>query len=420
MIKNKINKLAKRATNAVGGKFKSKLAESANIRTMRVLSILIGFSQALVVYIASSYFSEMSGRADVGVFYVITYVIFLVTLLNLHKVIRSIGKTRILIFAFAGQIIVILGLIFVTMAPIKLILMILFLLFDQILLVSLDILLDAVTKDEATGRTRGEHLTILNIGFIAGPKLSTWLLGSFSFTAVFVVVLLFKLIALTIAYLRLDKVNHCVLARETVGKLIKKALKNKDVRRIYYISYALESFYALMIMYSPIYLKSIGLSLAQIGTIFMIMLIPFLFFEYPIGWLADKELGEKEMIIFFLAWIALATAWAYTIDRPVVWLWALALLLTRVGAAALEILRDSYFYKKIDNEDVDLIDFYRTARPVAYIVAAGLSVLVVESYGIREVFLLASVFLLTALYPAWLLRDNLSEREMLILAKKKA
>jgi hypothetical protein len=400
-------------------KLKTKIIESINHRTLRTLSVLIGFSEALVIYIASSYFKEISGRDEIGIFYVMTYILFLVTLLNLHKVIRLIGKTRILLLAFSGQILVILGLIFIPLAPLKLLLMVLFMLFDQILLISLDILLESVTKDEATGRTRGEHLTILNIGFILGPKVSTMLLASFNFTTVFVVVLVFKVIALSIGYFRLGAINHCALARETVGKLVMKAWKNKDVRRIYYISYALESFYALMIMYSPIYLKSIGLSLAEIGTIFTVMLIPFLFFEYPIGWLADKELGEKEMIIFFLSWIALATAWVYTIDRPVVWLWALALLATRVGAAALEILRDSYFYKKIKDDDVDLIDFYRTARPVAYVIAAGLSVMVVDAYSVREVFLLAGIFLLTALLPAWALRDNLSEREVLILASKK-
>lgn len=401
-------------------KNKPRLLESINHRTLRTLAVLIGFSQALIIYIASSYFKELSGRDDIGIFYVMTYVLFLVTLLNLHKVIRLVGKTRILLISFACQIAVILGLVFITVAPIKLLLMVLFILFDQILLVSLDILLESVTKDGTAGRMRGEHLTILNIGFIFGPFLSTRLLDSFNFTAVFAVVLLFKIIALSIAYFRLGQINHVHLAKETVGKLIKKAWKNQDVRRIYYISYALESFYALMIIYSPIYLRGLGLTLTEIGTIFTVMLVPFLFFEYPIGWLADKELGEKEMIIFFLSWIALATAWAYTIDRPVVWLWALVLLATRIGAAALEILRDSYFYKKIDGDDVDLIDFYRTARPVAYIIAAGLSVLVVEAYGVKEVFLLASVFLLTALWPAWALRDNLSEREMLILAKKKA
>lgn len=399
---------------------KTKIVESINAKTLRTLSVLIGFSQALVIYIAASYFQEMSGRDEVGIFYVATYLLFLIILLNLHKVVRRIGKTRILISVFVGQVLVLLGLIFITLAPLKLLLMVLFLLFDQVLLVNLDILLESCTKDGATGRTRGSHLTIMNIGFIVGPKISTMLLASFNFTAVFAVVLLFKLITLSLAYFRLGQINHCAIARESVGKLIKKALYNKDVRRIYYISYALESFYALMIMYSPIYLHSIGLSLSEIGTIFTIMLIPFLFFEYPIGWLADKELGEKEMIIFFLSWIALTTAWVYTIDRPDVWLWALVLFCTRIGAAALEILRDSYFYKKIDGDDVDLIDFYRTARPVAYIVSAGFSVLVVEFYGIQEVFLLASIFLLSALWPAWALRDNLSERELLILARKKA
>lgn len=399
-------------------KIQEKIVESVNHRTLKILSVLIGFSQALVIYIASTYFQQMSGRTDVGIFYIATYLIFLVILLNLHKVVYKVGKTRILIASFIGQIFVILGLIFVDHGWSKVALMILFMLFDQLLLVSLDILLDSCTKDDATGRTRGYHLMIMNLGFILGPKISTMLLSNYSFIAIFIVVLAFKIIEFIIAKLWLGQINHCVLERETVGKLIRKAWYHKNIRRIYYISYALESFYALMIVYSPLYLHSIGLTLPQIGTIFTVMLIPFLFFEYPIGWLADKELGEKEMIIFFLAWMAIATAFVYSLDRPVVWLWALGLLATRVGAAAMEVLRDSYFYKRIGDNDVDLIDFYRTARPVAYIIASGLSVLVVHYYSVHEIFLLACLILLSALWPAWHLLDNLSERE--VISKKKS
>jgi hypothetical protein len=390
------------------------IKEGIHHRVLKVLSVLIGFSEALVIYIASSYFKEVSGRSDVGIFYIVIYAIFLVILLNLHKLIRLVGKTRVLVWSFVGQIGVILALLFVDVTVVKVASMILFLLFDQMLLVSLDILLDSCTSTEATGRTRGSHLMILNIGFIVGPFVSTWLLASFNFVSVFSLVLVFKLIALSIAFFRLGQINHVNLSRETVGGLLLKAIKNVDVRRIYYISFALEVFYGLMIMYSPIYLESIGMSLRQIGLVFTIMLIPFLLVEYPVGWIADKELGEKEMIIFFLSLIALTTAWVYYLDKPIVWLWAIGLFATRIGAASLEVLRDSYFYKKIGDDDVDLIDFFRTARPVAYITAALLSVFVVEIYSVHEMFLLASLVLVSALFPAWRLRDNLSEREILM------
>lgn len=397
------------------------LANDSSIshKTVKVLSVLIGFSQALIVYIASSYFKEISGFDEIGVFYVAIYVLLLVALLNLHKLIRRIGKTRILIFSLLGQILVLLGLIFFQAAILKIGLMVIFLLLDQLLLVSLDIIVESLSKDDSTGRMRGLHLTILNFGFIVGPKVSTWLLSSFGFLSVFSFVALLKIVVLVLAYLRLGRINHVFIEKESIINLIKKGLARPDIRHIYYISFALESFYALMIMYLPIYLTGIGFSLTQIGTIFTIMLLPFLFFEYPIGWLADKELGEKEMIIISLSWMALATTWVYRLDQPSVWLWALVLLATRFGAAALEILRDSYFYKKIDGNDVDLIDFYRTARPAAYILAASFSVFFIKFYGLREVFLFAALVLLSALYPAWRLKDNLSEREIMLLSKKR-
>lgn len=386
-------------------------------QALKYLTILIGFTEALIIYMASSFFKEMSGYDSVGIFYVLIYLLFLVALFNLHKVIRRFGKSNVLKLVFIGQIAVTLFLLIVSNNWLRVVGLSLFLLCDQLLLVNLDIMIESFSSDESTGRIRGSFLTILNIGFITGPKISTWILSAFGYNVIFLIVLLLKLVALSLVQVRLSNVNHAFRAKASVKTLISKAWKHPDIRHIYYISFALECFYALMIMYSPIYLHSIGLSWAQIGSVFTIMLIPFLFFEYPIGWLADKELGEKEMIIFFLSGLTVALAWIYQFDQPSVWLWAFALFMTRVAAAGLEILRDSYFYKKIDGSDVDLIDCYRTARPVAYITAAALSAIAIHYSSLHEIFLLAGVMVLSGLYPAWRLKDNLSEREVLLLAR---
>lgn len=386
---------------------------------LHALSVLIGFTEALVIYMVSSYFKEFSGREAVGIFYVGAYVMFLLTLFNYHKLVKSFGKTRMFKAVLMAQLAITLVLIFSPFAWLKLLAMMLYLLCENLLLVNLDIVIEAFSTGHNSGRVRGSHLTILNFGFILGPILSTWLLATGGFSLIFGIALILKIGLLAILWFGLGKVANKFRERETVGQLIKKALANQDIRRIYYISFILDTFYALMIIYSPIYLRSLGISWADIGIIFTVMLVPFLFFEYPIGWLADKELGEKEMIIFFLSWMALSVAFVYQLDKPDVLMWSLALLATRVGASAIQILRDSYFYKKIDKDDIDLIDFYRTSMPMAYIVSAGLSAVVLNFYGVREIFLLAAVLLMTALIPAWRLRDNLSEREVIMQRESK-
>lgn len=395
------------------------IAKTKSLTVLHSLSILIGFTEALVVYMVSSYFKEYSGREAVGIFYVGAYGMFLLTLFNYHKLVKAFGKTKMFKTVLVVQLIITLALIFSPFAWLKLLAMMLYLLCENLLLVNLDIVIEAFSTSHNSGRMRGSHLTILNMGFILGPMLSTWLLAIGGFQLIFVIALILKIGLLAILWFGLGKVANKFRERETVGQLIKKALANRDIRRIYYISFILETFYALMIIYSPIYLRSLGISWHDIGIIFTVMLVPFLFFEYPIGWLADKELGEKEMIILFLAWMALAVAFIYQLDKPDVLMWSFALLATRVGAAAIQILRDSYFYKKIDKDDIDLIDFYRTAMPVAYIVSAGLSAIVLNYYGVREIFLMAAILLVTALVPAWRLRDNLSEREILLQRRSK-
>lgn len=86
--------------------------------------------------------------------------------------------------------------------------------------------------------------------------------------------------------------------------------------------------------------------------------------------------------------------------------------MTRVGISMLEVLRDSYFYKRIDGDDVAKIDLFRTSMAIAYIVFALISVVVLQFYPVKTVFLILFVALFTGLWPAWRLLDNKSEREM--------
>jgi MFS family permease len=130
------------------------------------------------------------------------------------------------------------------------------------------------------------------------------------------------------------------------------------------------------------------------------------------GVLADKKMGEKELIIVALSIMAPAVLSIYFIESKSMIIWAVVLLLTRVGAAMLEVLTDSYFYKRIDGDDVELIDFYRTAHSFAYIVAAILSAFVLLFFSMKAVFILVFAVIVAGFYPAYHLMDNKSEAEL--------
>lgn len=382
------------------------------IHLISFVSLLLGFSQALLLYVVSSFFRDASGTENVGAFYFIANVIVLVGLLNMHKLIRKLGKSTVFLFFFFMQIC--LGAFLVVSGPtwLGIIILMLHLIAVDMVWVSLDIILESYSEDNQSGRIRGLHLTIMNIGFLAGPFLSTKILDHYGYSELFFVSMLINMFIFIISLVWLRKTSYVFQGRLTIKDLARKIFVNKELMDIYYVSFMLEFFYALMTIYMPLYLIDRGLGWDQIGIIFTVMLIPFVLVEYPAGILADKKNGhEKKLIIISLFIIAISTAGIFFIKGSHVWIWAIVLFVTRVGAALLEVLRDSYFYKKIDGRDVDIIGFFRTARPVAYVIAAAISTMIVALFGVGAIFVVIAIAALLSLVPAFKLVDNKCENK---------
>ncbi len=382
------------------------------IRLTAFVSFLMGFSQAVLIYVMSSYFQLATGTENVGIFYAVSYAIFLIILLNLHKLVRIFGKANVFYFSLLIKIIVVVCLIFSEPSMSAVLLLMLYIILGHIEWVALDIIIESFSTDKMSGRIRGLHLTILNAGFLFGPFVSTFILGKMGFHGVFVFSLIFNAFVLIFALISFRKVNHKFEQKLKVSAILKKVLQRKNILRIYYVSFVLDFFYALMIIYTPLYLRDLGYSWENIGLIFTAMLIPFVLVQYPMGILADKKTGEKEFLIFSLIIMAVSVTGIFFIGAGSLFIWAAILFATRIGAALVEVLRDSYFFKRIDGHDVDLINFFRTTVPAAYIIAAALSSFALLFLPVKSVFLLAGIVVASALYPAFKIQDNKSEAEV--------
>jgi MFS family permease len=386
--------------------------DAGRIHLTSFVSFLMGFSQAVLVYVISSYFKLATGVENVGVFYAVSYIIFLIVLLNLHKFMRVLGKANVFYFALLAKLVVIVFLIFSDPSVTGILLLMLYIILGHIEWVALDVIIENFSVDRMSGRIRGLHLTIINAGFLFGPFVSTYVLNNMGFHGIFIFSLVFNAFVLIFGLMSFRKVNHRFEQKLKVVDILKKVINRKNVMRIYYISFVLEFFFALMIIYTPIYLRDLGYSWESIGIMFTVMLIPFVLVQYPAGILADKKIGEKEMLIFSLFAMALATGAIYFVGAGSVLIWAAVLFATRIGAALIETLRDSYFFKRIDGRDVDLIDFFRTTVPVAYILAAMLSSFVLFLFPTKYIFILTALVVASALYPAFKLKDSQCEAEM--------
>lgn len=377
------------------------------IRLVDFISFAIGFSQALLAYITSTYFKEALGMENIGAYYVVAYFIVLVVLFNFHKFIKKYGKSYVF---FASFVIKLFSLLFLILLPPSLtgaIFLVIHMIFGALEVVALDIILESFSVDKMSGRVRGVYLTLLDTGFILGPLLSMSALENSGFKGVFVISLIINIFILLVSFVGLRGVNHKFDGRLTVVELFKKIWLRPNVKRIYCVSFILESFYAVMIIFMPIYLRDLGMTWQQIGVIFTLMLLPFLFLPYPVGWLADKKFGEKEMIFLALLIMAGGTFLIYFINSAAILPWVIILFITRVGAAALQALRDSYFYKRIDGRDVDLIDFFRTAMPAAYIFSMIGVTIILILFSLKIIFIFLAALIIAGLYPTYKLVDNL-------------
>lgn len=387
-------------------------ADEGKLKLINFVSFLLGFSQALLTYVASDYFRQAIGAENVSVFYFIAYSISLIMMLNLHKLINRFGKATVFFFFFFLQICFIALLIFAQPSAAGIALLILYLIAANLTFVALDIILESYSEDRVSGRIRGLHLTVYNTGFILGPFLSTKLLSKFGFDGLFVVAMVIYMCIFIVGLLGLRSGNSKFHQKLTVSDLVKKIFVNRAIMRIYSIAFILDFFYAIMIVYTTLYLLDRGLTWDQLGIIFTIMLIPFVILQYPIGVLADKKYGEKEMMIAGILIMGISAGSIFFIETNSVMVWGAVLFATRVGAAMVEILRDSYFYKTIDGRDMDVISFFRTATSVGYILATALSAFLLVVLPVKFVFLLIAAIVLMGLYPAFKLVDNKCEAEL--------
>ena len=183
-------------------------------------------------------------------------------------------------------------------------------------------------------------------------------------------------------------------------------LKSKNLFRAYVINLLLQFFYCWMVIYTPLYLHEyLHFGWEKIGIIFTFMLLPFVILDYPLGRLSDK-MGEKKMLITGFVIAIISTLLIPFIHQPILILFAVLLFCTRVGAATVEIMSESYFFKEITERDADVISFFRNTYPLAYVIGPLFAIptlLLVPSF--EYLFIVLAIIMLIGLWITLRLKD---------------
>lgn len=371
------------------------------------ITFFLSLNFGAVIYINSSFLGQFFSTQMVSILFILSAVCNALLFIAAPGLLKYFGKERLLIFSL---LILIAGALGLALSTTGMLAAISFVLYSSLLFIIyylLDIFLEEMSVDSNTGEIRGLYLTCMSAGIAAGPILLLLLsLDGRLNRLYFIVSLLLVPPVLLAAYLFVIGKPDRTLQRSKALS-IRQWWYNRPLRAVTLVKVALEIFFTLMIVYTPLYLHSvIGFAWAELGVIFSVALIPFVILEWPAGELADRFWGEKEMMSvgFFITGITLLAM--PFLDKNFL-IWMVILFLSRVGASLIEVTSDSYFFKKIDSADTGLLSIFRLSRPVGIAAGALIGALSLSIFSFEIIFFAIAIVMFLGLREALMIKDTL-------------
>lgn len=379
--------------------------KKSKINSLFLQGAFFSFSSAILSYVLSSYIEQFIDSSLVGIVYLIPNIICIILIFYFGKIIKKSGIYK----AYILDILLLFVSLFLQVFADKNIFYIIFLLVVYQVTMSLswvfiDYYIEKYSSDSSTGNTKGLEWTIINATFILGPFLAGFMVSYLGYHSIFLLASL--MIIPPIIFVVKNFKNIKMVHEETTKIDFKKIYNNKAVFKISIMNFILNFFYCWMTIFTPLYMnKVLNLTWDKIGVITALVLLPFIIFQYPAGKVADKYLGEKELLMLSTVIMGVSTV-ALFFTKEVFW-FILILFVTRIGASILEITREVYLYKNLDASNIDLISFYKLVSPLSWVVGPILSTILLSFLDMKYLYIiLGFIILLVGVPVLWNLKDT--------------
>lgn len=365
-----------------------------------------------ILYINSTFLEQYISDAAIGVLYTASAAIAVLSFLFISRVLHRAGNYNLTLALTVLEFIALTGMAVSDSLRVAIPLFMLHQMLLPLLIFNLDIYMEEMIGDKEyeTGGRRGLFLTLISFAATISPLAAGFLIGDESTPSFFAAymagaLLLLPFLLLIMRYFRsFDDPKYNELK---VLPTLRSFWVHKDIRNVFFAHFLLQMFFVWTVIYMPLYLAvHIGFNWEEIGLILFVGLMAYVLFEYPVGLIADKWLGEKEMMAVGFVILAVSVSWFAFINEPAIGIWMFAMFVTRVGASLVETTTESYFFKHTKGTDANVISFFRVARPLSYVVGALIGSLTLLYLPFNLVFVVLGFLMIPGLFFTMALKDT--------------
>ncbi|MDE2188444.1 MAG: MFS transporter [Patescibacteria group bacterium] len=377
------------------------------IYTIGLISFIFALHSAIPAYVDSSYLSLFVDKNFLGGIYMATAGVTVLAFFLIYRILKRFGDYRTAVTLIILDALTMAGIVWGWSPTIIEVSFVVNMAILALTAFTYDVFLETYTDVAHTGGVRGFFLALTNSAWILAPLIAGMLISDHVYTRVYIAALFLLVPVLYLIEKNFHRFHDVKYESPTAWKTIREVTRMPDIWKLCVINTVLQTFYAWMVIYTPLYLaNTIGFDWSSIGIILTIMLLPFALIQAPFGRLADEKYGEKWLMGIGFAIMGVSTAFLAYIHAPTLIVWAGMLFVTRIGAALAEVMIETYFFKKVPPRDSNILSAFRTTRQIPYFFAPLITGIGLLFTSESNLFIILGVICLLPLILIAMLHDT--------------
>ena len=376
-----------------------------------VLAVIFAFHNSLVLFINSSYIERFVVPEVVGTLFMIGSSLAVLSFLFISKILRRVGNVRLTIWLVVLEIIALVALGLTSTPAIAIVAFVVFLFMNPLIYLNLDIFSETlIGEDEAsTGHKRGLILALISAAAVLAPLTISYIAGpnELHLERVYLVAAGIFGLFLFIILSRFKNFTDPTYHEVRIFDALRDFWQDRNIRFSLVAQFILQLAFSWLVIYVPLYLVSVmGLSWADIGIAIAVGTVAYVLFEFPVGYIADTYIGEKEMMALGFVIIGLTFISLSFITSSNLLIWILMMFIMRTGASFSETTIESYFFKHTKGSDTNYLSFFRLTRPLAIMAGGLLGSVSLLFLSFSNIFIVIGSMVMVGIYAAYQIEDT--------------